>query len=382
MSGNPAALQRATSVDPPQRTGFPDAPQGSARESECVSLRAHRSGLGGIALASTTLAAAFALTSVAAGSPPPRLSGLGAWASAGWRLAFVATVRGRDGFWVQTFGSAQPRRIGPPRCGQQEEIDQIAAGPKGGWACLERTAGNTEAFYSVDLLSATGMSRHVASAGGVIGAGRRPVDSIPWIFGDGSFVGYVHVLPDGVTQLIRISTGGQPVHVADLEEKGAPDAVSIAGNHLAILHSGLVSVYTTAGRPTAKVAVRAASLALTRDRLIVRTTTRQIAVYTLDGRLVHSYKVAAHGWTAGLAAYGGYAVYLGANKAVRAMRLATGRDRTVVNVGAGWFFDGLTLQAPGAVAPLTQQQGKSFLVTMRFIPVASLRRATASRSEK
>jgi hypothetical protein len=148
-------------------------------------------------LAPVVLAAALASLAGAASGPPPALSGLGAWATAGSRLAFVATVGGRQGLWVQRFGS-RPTRIGPAACVKEEQIDQLAAGPDGSWGCLERTVGNTEAYYSVDVVSSSGVSRQVASAGGPTGEGKPPVDSIPQIFGDGNFLGYLHVTADGV----------------------------------------------------------------------------------------------------------------------------------------------------------------------------------------
>jgi hypothetical protein len=84
-------------------------------------------------LAPVVLAAALASLAGAA-SGPPALSGLGAWATAGSRLAFVATIGGRQGLWVERFGSSRPTRIGPAACAKEEQIDQLAAGPDGSWA--------------------------------------------------------------------------------------------------------------------------------------------------------------------------------------------------------------------------------------------------------
>jgi hypothetical protein len=114
--------------------------------------------------APVVLAATLASIAGAASGPPSALSGLGAWATAGSRLAFVATVGGRQGLWVERFGSGRPTRIGPAACAKEEQIDQLAAGPNGSWGCLERTVGNTEAYYSVDVISSSGVSRQVASA--------------------------------------------------------------------------------------------------------------------------------------------------------------------------------------------------------------------------
>jgi hypothetical protein len=134
---------------------------------------------------------------------------------------------------------------------------------------------------------------------------------------------------------------------------------------------------TTSGKHLATVRANAASVALTSNRVVVRTRAHRLVVYGLRGGLVHNWPLAASSWTASLGAYGGYAVYLGANKAVHAVRLATGTDRVVARAGAGWYFDGVGLGAPGATVPRTVQHGKAFTVTLRFLPMAALRAATS-----
>jgi hypothetical protein len=129
-----------------------------------------------------------------------------------------------------------------------------------------------------------------------------------------------------------------------------------------------VAVFTLRGRPLATITARAASVALTGNRVVVRSRDRRLRVYGLRGGLVHDWPLAARSWTAGLAAYGRYAVYLGANKAVHAVRLSDGRDRIVARAARGWFFGGLSLQAPGAIVPLTTQQG----TTLRLLPTRTL----------
>ena len=230
--------------------------------------------------APVVLAATLASIAGAASGPPSALSGLGAWATAGSRLAFVATVGGRQGLWVERFGSGRPTRIGPAACAKEEQIDQLAAGPNGSWGCLERTVGNTEAYYSVDVISSSGVSRQVASAGGPTGEGEPPVDSIPQLFGDGNFLGYLHVTADGVVQLMRITASARPRHIATLVGVSIPTAVAIAGRTIAVLQqAGNVSVFTTTGEPLATIPTRAASLALTANRVVVRTTNRRLVVY-------------------------------------------------------------------------------------------------------
>ena len=57
---------------------------------------------------------------------------------------------------------------------------------------------------------------------------------------------------------------------------------------------------------------------------------------------------------------------------MRAIRLSNGTDRIISRAGNGWFFTGLSLQAPGAVVPHTTKEG-NFRVTLRFLPIAKLR---------
>ena len=321
------------------------------------------------------VALAAASASLAGAAAPPTLSGLRTWATAGSRVAFVATIGGRQGVWVERFGSNRPTRLRARPPAGEEEIDQLAAGPNGSWACLERTVGNTEAYYSVDLVLSSGVSRHVATAGGPTGEGNPPVNSIPQVLGDGSFLGYLHVTAGGVVQLFQIRASGEGRRIANLVDVSAPRAVAVAGGNLAILQdNGSVAVFTTTGQHLSTIQANATSLALTGNRVLVRTGGRRLVIYGMRGGLVHSWPLGATGWTASLAAYGRYAVYLGANKAVRAIRLANGVDRILAGAGPGFFFDGLSLQAPGVVVPLTTQRGKSFQVTLRFLPTAALRK--------
>jgi hypothetical protein len=89
---------------------------------------------------------------------------------------------------------------------------------------------------------------------------------------------------------------------------------------------------------------------------------------------VHNWPLGATSFSNGLAVYNGYAAYIGADKAVRAVKLTNGKDRIVARAGAGWFWNGVGLQAPGIVAPLTAQQGKNFVATMQLVPTATVRK--------
>jgi hypothetical protein len=313
----------------------------------------------------------FGVTLSASARPAsPALSTFGPWATFGPRIAFVGTVAGRTAIWVEQFGATQPALLGPAACVKQEETDELAPGPNGTWACLERTVGNTEAFYSVDVASRSGVSKEVATAGVLAVGGNASSESIPFVFGDGSFLGYLHLTVSGPGQLMRITSAGRAEHVADLAGIDTPEAIAIASGHLAILQPASVSVYTTGGQQVTTVTARAASIALTSDRVVLRTRDGHLAVYTLRGKLVHSYPLGARTGFPDLAAYGGYAVYLAGGKTVRAVALATGTNRIVARAGTGSFYSGLSLQAPGAVLPLTTPRGT---VTLRFLPLSTLK---------
>ncbi|HEX3456228.1 MAG TPA: hypothetical protein VHS03_16535 [Gaiellaceae bacterium] len=331
--------------------------------------------------------AALVASGVAAGAAPsaPTISDLGAWATAGSRLAVSGTVNHRDGLWVQTIGSTQPRLL-TTRCGEGNAPSQIAAGPNGSWACLTAVVGNTEAFYAVDLVLGNGSVRHVATAGGSIdssGTAAQKFDSIPQIIGDGSFLGYLRVTPAGVTQLFQIGSTGHARRVASLpgvsavataSTQDSNPEVSAANGTVAILQvNGTVAVFTVAGAPLAAIPAHGAAVAVTGNRVVVRTRTRRLVVYGLHGGLVHNWRLGATNSSNGLAAFDGYAAYIGADKAVRVVKLSNGTDRVVARSGAGWFWNGVSLQAPGIVAPLTTQHGKSFVSTPQFVPTAKLR---------
>jgi hypothetical protein len=265
-----------------------------------------------------------------------------------------------------------------------EGIDQLAIGPKGSVACLEAGQGNLESYYSLAFVSSRGAIRHVASAGGVTSDGdyNQSVNSIPLVFGDSTFLGYLYVTARGVVRLMRITSKGYPRHVADLARVSAPRAVAIDSGRIAIteggdINGGTVHVYTVGGRRISTFETQAAwtdSVGIRKDRVVVRTTTKRLAVYTLHGHLVHSYRLKATAFTNGLATYGGYAVYLGANKAVRAVKLSTGKDRIIARAGKGWFWKGVSLQAPGATVPLTLAS-RTTDIKLVFIPISKIRAA-------
>lgn len=304
-----------------------------------------------IVLAGLVLLLAPAATAAA----PVRMTGLTTWASAGSRLAFVATsAGGRRGYlWTQRYGSAAAPRLlrTTPPIGL-EEIDELAAGPNGTWGCLERTVGNSGSTYRLDVVSSRG-------GGAAVTTGSTPI----LLAGDGVFLGYV---TGG--QLYRI-VGAHGIHVAALTGVSKPQEVVTANGHVAIRQlDGSVSVFTVGGAKLASISANAASVALTANRVIVRTRDKRLVVYGLRGGLVHTWRLAATSWTTGLAAFGRYAVYLGANKAVRAVRLSNGSDRIVARAGTAFFFGGVALEGAGALAPQTAGP----VATFRFVPTSSL----------
>jgi len=160
------------------------------------------------------------------------------------------------------------------------------------------------------------------------------------------------VTPSGAA-LYRIK-GAKGIRVASLPGVVAPQEVSAANGNLAIRNNnGTVLVFTNRGAPLATIAAGAASVALAANRVVVRTRDRYLAVYGLRGGLVHNWKLRAAAWTAGLATDGRSAVYLGANKAVRRVRLSNGADTVIARAGSSFFFGGVALEAPGALVPQT-----------------------------
>lgn len=310
------------------------------------------------------VALSLVLVPAASASPaaaPAKLTGFTAWASAGSRLAFVATTAGgRRGYlWTQPYGSAKAPRLlrSTPPIGL-EEIDDLAAGPNGTWVCLERTVGNTSSTYRVDVVSSRG-------GGAAVTTSPTPI----LLVGDGSFAGYLSVGASGAVRLYRIS-GAHGIHVANLAGVVKPQEVVAAGGHIAIRQlDGTVAVFATGGTRLATIPGKAASIALTANRVVVRTRDKRLAVYGLRGGLVHNWRLAATSWTAGLAAYGRFAVYLGANKALHAVVLANGSDRIVARAGTAFFFDGVALQAAGALVPMSAGP----VTTLRLVSTASLK---------
>jgi len=338
----------------------------------------------------TIIIAAAPLTSLAdAALAPPSLTIFGPWVTTGSQVKFVATVRKQAALWTEKFGSNMPKRIALADCGGLGELDQLAVGPKGSVACLDAAPGIDVVYYSLGFVSSTGAVKRVASAGG----GTGPVDSIPFVFGDSTFLGYLHITADGVVQLMRITSSGDAQHVADLAGISNPLTVAIDSGRIVISdlapslgvsghgYTNLGHVYTVAGRhistfDLAKIAAGAPigtgplSVTIRKNRIVVLNGKR-LSVYTLHGQRVHSYPINPRGarWPA---TYYGYVVYIRAGKAVHALKLSSGKDRIVARAGKGWFDNRLSLQAPGAVAPLALP-GDTRHTKLVFIPMSKIR---------
>lgn len=299
-----------------------------------------------------------ALAAPASAGAPASLSNFTAWTTSPTQAAFVAaSAGGRRGYlWVQRIGAFRPSLLrSTPPIGL-EEIDELAPGPRGSWAAVERTQGAVR----LDVVSARGGGARVATTG-----------AVRQVFGDGTFLGYLSATPAGAIRLFEV-TGARSRLVATLTGVTSPQGAVTAHGMLAVRETnGNVDVFTTRGQRLATIKANAASVGLGAARVVVRTRARRLAVYGLRGGLVHDWPLGVAGWSAGLATDGRYAVYLGANKAVRGVRLSNGRDRILARAGTGFYFDGVALERAGAVVPLTQ--GRT--VTLRLVPRSALRAA-------
>jgi hypothetical protein len=102
------------------------------------------------------------------------------------------------------------------------------------------------------------------------------------------------------------------------------------------------------------------AIALSTGSIAVRTAARRLLVFTLRGRLVQSYPLRGIGSAAGPWIEDGYTAYIRANKALRAIKLSTGRDQVIVMAGSGWFWNGASFEPDGLTVPQASQHGKAF----------------------
>ncbi len=334
----------------------------------------------------------------AASAKPPTVIGSMYWATAGSRVVFDGAIGNRTALWSEKLGSNKPKRIASGDCSGGGELpNKLAVGPRGSVGCLDIGVGNTSYTFNLGMVTAEGVNERLASVNVAIDENGRvsSPESIPAIFGDGKFLGYLYVTADGVVRLMQIKPNGGTRHVADLNELSVPgqdpgSIVSVDSGRITVRKGGDVHVYTTAGKRVAAFSAKAAdslnpTVAIRKNRIVVLTNKKRIAVYTLHGRLIHSYP--ARGLHPGfIATYGGYVVYIESradsapvHSLVHALKLATGADRVIARSGKGWFWSGVSIQAPGVVVPVTTKKGKQFPVTFRFVPMARVRAIVAEK---
>jgi hypothetical protein len=252
-------------------------------------------------------------------------------------------------------------------------------------ACLSTAVGNTSYTFGLGAVTASGARKRITVIGVSIDEGGSPAsrESIPALFGDGRFLGYLHVTGAGAVELFRIGATGGAQRVAVLPGLAIAGPIpgpiaALGGRYIAIHQGGSIYVCTTGGKHVATFSAPARRLitptvAVSGGRIFVLTRTGRLAIYTPKGKLVRSFPLAAKGRTDNLSARGGYAVYLGANKALHSLRLRDGRDRIVARAGKGWYWNGTALQAPGAIVPLTSKSGSRFPVRFDFVTASELR---------
>ncbi|MGD0167648.1 MAG: hypothetical protein ABSC51_10260 [Gaiellaceae bacterium] len=313
------------------------------------------------------------------------ITNLVSWTAAGSRVVFAGAVGRQTELWAQDFGSSEPRRIASATCAAGDIPNLLAIGPKGVIGCLSTGVSNTSYTFDLGAVLPSGARRRIAAIGVSIDENGALFsrESIPAIFGDGKFLGYLHVTAKAVVQLMRIDSSGRTRHVADLVGLSIAGPIpgpiaALSGGYIVIHQGSSLYVCTTGGKHVATFTtqvwrVSAPTVAVSGSRILVLTRTKRLAIYTPRGRLLRSFRLSAKGRTDNLAAYAGYAIYTGAGKALHAVRLSDGRDRIVAKAGRGSYWNGAALQAPGAIIPLTTKSGEQFPVGFSYVPMAELR---------
>ncbi|MGC9973831.1 MAG: hypothetical protein ABSC36_00380 [Gaiellaceae bacterium] len=287
------------------------------------------------------------------------------WAGTGSRVVFegnlapknATAVVGTEGYWLQRFGSQKLEPIGMSSpvgfCGnayeESWEVLSLALGAKGTIGCAAVSGGILETDVAVYVALANGETRNLVGTfygGGAEDStpGIRP-GLVPAIFGDGHFLGYLEIEPGGVVSLFRITSSGESEHVADLpglsscgdQSYNCADANVDSGN-IVIREFGdsAVHVFTTSGRPVASFDVNAppysGGVAIRKQRIVVITADHRLAVYTLHGKLVHSYPVKSARFGS-VSTYYGFAAYADpSGTTVYVLKLSTGQIRPIVRL--------------------------------------------------
>jgi hypothetical protein len=315
------------------------------------------------------------------------------WAGAGSRVVFEGNLvprnspnaPGTEGFWFQRFGSKklEPVARDPAAfCSTEEswEILSLALGPGGTVGCAEISGGISETDVLVYVALANGTTKILTGTsydGGAEDAtpGIRP-GLVPAIFGDGHFLGYLEIEPGGVVSLFQVTASGESQHVADLpglsscgdQSNNCADAAVDSGN-IVIRKFGdsAVHVFTTSGQPVASFDVGAppyaGGIAIRKQRIVAVSADHRLVVYTLHGKLVHSYPVKSQRFGS-VSTYYGFAAYANpAGTAVNVLKLSTGQIRRIVRVRSGTF----TLEQAGLAV------GRSGTTGFVYVPWKAIR---------
>lgn len=318
-----------------------------------------------------------------------------AWTNAGSRVVFQGIIGKKSANWTWRPGARTAKRIVAPFCIGDGKAT-LAFGPKGSIGCLDLGVGMSEISYDLSVLTSDGKERTVTSIVDSVDENGNvsSSESIPAIFGDGKFLGYLHVSSDGSSvELVQILADGSSRQVAELQDVVSPGEkpiyeAKVDSGHIVIRQGNDVYVYTTSGKHMATISGKAAmrvrsTIAIRKDRVVVLTTGRRINAYTLRGRLVRSYPVRA-AQPGDLATYYGFAVYTTSHadsapvhSTLRVLKLSTGKDRIVTKSGKSWFMSGESIQAPGILVPVTTLRGKQFYTRFRFVAMAKVRAAFA-----
>jgi hypothetical protein len=346
-------------------------------------------------------AAVCLLSSAGAASKPQSFSFVYSWTASGSRVVVAGDVRkpgaktSQTGLWTMKFGSGKLKHVATT-CGPgTDEFNQIALGPNGIIGCLENRPGNTEAYVSLGVVLASGKTKQVVSLDGPADMGTPIGDWISTIFGDGNFLGYTYVTADKVVRLYQITATGGSQYVADLAGiSGVPLSVSVDSGRIAVtqplgihLQDGdSISVYAVSGEHISTFSTAIGTtwgplVAIRKDRVVVLagdpSGRKLLNVYTLQGQAVHSYplKVARSHVATDLATYGGYAVFVERSSSgiwtIHAVKLATGVECVVARAGSGYFWNGVSIKAPGIVAPLTTPHSG---VELLYVPMKMIRK--------
>jgi hypothetical protein len=328
---------------------------------------------------------------------PVAFASIGSWASVGGQtLTQATTPRLATGLWMVTFGGAAATPFGHTTCGSTER-SALVAGSNGSWLCLDRSVEMGGSSDSVNVISRDGTSHRVAST---FGDYDQPSDAFPLVFGDGAFAGYLHIDPNGAGQLIQVGPTGATRRLADIPSPDPDTALVDHGVIVVVANvdtsrvakpvvryttTSTVLVYTQSGRLLSTFPMRHVSYsaldgtpgAVSNGRIYVNANHR-LFEYSLRGRLVRSWPLRGRRAT-DLVVFDGFAAYVADASQVRVIRLASGHDAVVLRTddGGDSFIDGLSLQAPGIVAPLTSEDELAFTVTPQFVAMRTVRAATA-----